>query len=223
MHARFERQAQSLGCAQVSLSRTSLSRWDEARGEARAGREQLHRGAGAGRDRQGARAEGAVRSAARGSRRGHLPRLKSAAQAKRAWETSRKRSFITHHSPPARPLHTRRAIPGTSTASHTSSRARRAMLGRARARTLPRQHETWPSLLSRRWWRRCRWTPIPLSVGSVPRRKAGDMPALDGSLSLPPPLPLPLPLSLSRASAPLARSRLARSLHPAHASSPPSS
>ena len=131
-------------------------------------------------NRQGARAEGTVRSAARGSRRGHLPRLKSAAQAKRAWETSRKRSFITHHSPPARPLHTRRAIPGTSTASQTSSRARRAMLGRARARTPPRQHETWPSLLSRRWWRRCRWTPIPLSVGSVPRQKAGDMPALDG-------------------------------------------
>ena len=177
--------------------RLSFLRWEEARGEARAGREQLHRGAGAGRDRQGARAEGAVRSAARGSRRGHLPRLKSAAQAKPAWETSRKRSFIAHHSPPARPLHTRRAIPGTSTASQTSSRARRAMLGRARARTLPRQHETWPSLLSRRWWRRCRWTPIPLSVGSVPRRKAGDMPALDGSLSLSPPSPSPS-LSLSR-------------------------
>jgi hypothetical protein len=131
-------------------------------------------------NRQGARAEGTVRSAARGSRRGHLSQLKSAAQAKRARETSRKRSFIAHHSPPARPLHTRSTIPGTSTASKTFFRARRAMLGRARARTPPRQHETRPSSLSRRWWRRCRWTPIPLSVRAVPRRKAEDMPALGG-------------------------------------------
>ena len=106
-------------------------------------------------NRQGARAEGTVRSAARGSRRGHLSQHKSAAQAKRARETSRKRAFIAHHSPPARPLHTRSTILGTSTASKTFFRARRAMLGRARARTPPRQHETRPARQSggwRSWW-----------------------------------------------------------------------